>query len=57
MIPMVNLSKTALLVIDITNMSCHENCEKWGITFSKIRKMVPKLKRFIKQFREIARDK
>lgn len=45
---------TALLVIDIINSCCHENYEKpqWGIRFSKIRRMVPKLERFIARYKQ-----
>lgn len=44
---------TALVVIDIVNSCCHEQCEnpEWKITFSKIREMVPKLNNFIETFR------
>jgi len=44
---------TALVVIDIVNGCCHEDCEDAndGITFSKIRDMVPKLMHFIDEFR------
>ncbi len=50
----MNKRNTALLVIDVVNGCCHKNCEelKWGITFSKIRKMVPKLKNFIGEYRK-----
>lgn len=44
---------TALIVIDIVNGCCHEDCEDTdrGITFSKIREMVPELGTFISEFR------
>lgn len=47
-------SKTALLVIDPVNSCAHKNCEtpELNIHFSKIRKMLPKLNKFIKQYRE-----
>ena len=47
-------SKTALLVIDITNGCASPRCEikKWGITFKKIRKMVPSLVAFIKTWKK-----
>ncbi len=50
----MNSSNTALLVIDIVNGCCHKKCEepKWGINFSKIREMVPELKRFIEEYRK-----
>lgn len=46
--------KNILLVIDIVNFCCSERCEtkKCGITFSKIRKMVPKLVKFIEKYRQ-----
>jgi len=50
----MNKNNTALLVIDVVNSCAHEECEtpEWGITFSKIRKMIPKLNNFIEEFRE-----
>jgi len=44
---------TALVVIDIVNSCCHEKCEtpEWNISYSKIREMVPKLDKFIEEFR------
>ena len=50
----MNSDNTALLVIDIVNRCCHKKCEKpeWGITFSKIRQMVPKLDKFIGEYRK-----
>jgi len=50
-----NLQNTRLLVIDIVNDCCSEKCERkqWGITFKKIRKMVPKLKDFIAKYKKI----
>lgn len=49
------ISKTALLVVDVVNSCCHEKCEikKWGVTFKKIRKMVPRLEKFISKYREM----
>jgi nicotinamidase-related amidase len=48
------MGKTALLVIDVINSCCHERCEtpEYGITFSKIRKMVPVLKDFIQEYQK-----
>ncbi len=45
---------TALVVIDPINSCAHEKCEtpEWGIHFSKIRKMLPKLNRFIEDYRK-----
>lgn len=50
----MNSRNTALLVIDVVNGCCHKDCEepKWGIAFSKIRKMVPRLKSFIELYRK-----
>tara|TARA_Y100000034_G_C6907867_1_gene421892 strand:- start:5387 stop:6001 length:615 start_codon:yes stop_codon:yes gene_type:complete len=47
------IKETALLVVDITNFSCHPRCEikKWNISFNKIRKMVPDLKKFISKYK------
>lgn len=49
-------SNAALLVIDVINSCAHEKCEieKWNIRFSKIRKMVPELVKFISLYRENA---
>jgi len=50
----MNASNMALLVIDVINSCASEQCEwsELGITFSKIRKMVPKLSNFIDLFRQ-----
>jgi nicotinamidase-related amidase len=44
---------TVLVVIDAVNSCCHEKCEtpEWNISFSKIREMIPKLDKFIEEFR------
>lgn len=49
----MSASNTALVVIDIVNGCCHEDCEdaERGIRFSKIRDMVQNLERFIEEFR------
>src|SRR3989344_2050114 len=49
----IKIKETALLVIDVTNAWAHPKFEikKWGITFGKIRKMVPKLQKFIKDYK------
>lgn len=49
----MNKDNTALLIIDIVNGCCHPDCEnsEYGITFTKIRKMIPKLDSFIGDFR------
>ena len=45
--------KSALIVIDVVNSCCHSDCERkdYGITFSKIRDMIPRLNDFIEEFR------
>jgi nicotinamidase-related amidase len=50
----INSQNTALIVIDAVNGCCHKNCEdiERGITFSKIREMIPQLNNFIEKFRE-----
>ena len=52
--PKMNKSNTALMVIDVVNGCAHEKCEdpEINVCFSKIRKMVPKLNKFIKTYRE-----
>ncbi|MBI4441687.1 cysteine hydrolase [Candidatus Woesearchaeota archaeon] len=49
----IKIGKTALIVIDIVNSCCHKRCEikRYGITFNKIRQMVPRLRRFIEEYR------
>lgn len=49
----MNSKNTALVIIDIVNGCCHEDCEdlQKGIAFSNIRKMVPRLNDFIGEFR------
>jgi nicotinamidase-related amidase len=49
----IKIKNTALLVIDVINQCCHPKYEikKWNITFNKIRKMVPALRKFIPQYR------
>lgn len=51
----IEISKTALLVIDVINSCAHPKCEikKWGITFKKIRRIIPKLKAFIEKYRSL----
>lgn len=48
------IEETALLVIDIVNMCCHPKyeVEAHGITFKKVRRMVPLLERFIDNYRK-----
>ena len=51
--PKIKIKETALLVIDVTNAWTHPTCEikKGNVTFGKIRKMVPKLQQFIKEYK------
>lgn len=44
---------TVLLVVDVINSCCLPDFEipKWNITFNKIRKMVPKLEKFISKYK------
>ena len=43
----------ALVVVDIVNSVCSKECERpeWGITFGKIREMVPRLDKFVSSYR------
>lgn len=54
--PFVKMNKenTALLVIDVINSCANEKCEipEWDIHFSKIREMVPRLEKFIEEYRQ-----
>ena len=49
----IKIKETALLVIDVINSCCHKNCEieKWGKSFNKIRRILPKLKKFIANYK------
>lgn len=49
----MDAGNTALIVIDPVNGCCHEDCEEEGrgITYRKVREMMPKLDRFIGEFR------
>lgn len=49
----MNKNNTALLVIDPVNSCAHENCEtpEWNIHFTKIRQMLPKLNKFLREYR------
>jgi nicotinamidase-related amidase len=55
----MNSKNTALIVIDPVNNCCHKDCEdrEIGITFSKIREVVPRLDKFIDEFREKIKGK
>ncbi|MFZ2193724.1 MAG: isochorismatase family cysteine hydrolase [Candidatus Moraniibacteriota bacterium] len=50
----MNSENTALLIIDVVNSCCHENSEdpEIGICYSKIRKMIPRLAKFIDIFKK-----
>ncbi|MCI5108456.1 MAG: cysteine hydrolase [Candidatus Pacebacteria bacterium] len=50
----MNKDNTALVIIDVVNGCANQECEspEYGITFSKIREMVPSLKEFIDTFRK-----
>ncbi|MDD5639183.1 MAG: cysteine hydrolase family protein [Candidatus Pacebacteria bacterium] len=50
----MNKENTALLIIDVVNNCCHESSEtpEYGIHFTKIRKMIPKLTKFVDEFRK-----
>lgn len=52
--PKMNKNNTALLVIDPINSCAHENCEspEYGICFTKIRQMIPKLNNFVDEYRQ-----
>ena len=45
----MNKKNTALLVIDVINLCCHE---KYDDGLTKIQKMVPRLVKFIKKYKE-----
>lgn len=51
--PKIKIKETVLLVIDIVNDCCHPKCEikEWNVSFDKIRKMIPNLKKFISRYR------
>ncbi|MFZ2663863.1 MAG: cysteine hydrolase [Patescibacteria group bacterium] len=50
----MNPNNTALMVIDPVNSCANEKCEssELGISFSKIREMLPKLNEFAKEYRK-----
>lgn len=50
----IRIEDTVLLVVDVINSCCHQRCEikKWGISFSKIREMVPRLNSFIAKYKK-----
>lgn len=52
--PTINVKETALIIIDVINACCHSGCETKGksISFKKIRRMIPKLEKFIAKYRE-----
>lgn len=51
--PKITSKNSALLVVDVVNSCASEKNEtkQYGITFSKIRNMIPKLEKFIQKFR------
>ena len=51
----MNSNNTALFIIDVINSCAHEKCEipEWNIYFSKIRAMIPKLEKFIEEYRKV----
>lgn len=53
----IRFKNSALLVIDVINACCSPKCESKEpkITFTKIRKMVPRLVSFIKKYKEISK--
>ena len=54
----INKKNTALLVIDIINMCCSPKCEdvEYELTYKKIRRMVPKLDKFVESYAEFESD-
>jgi len=54
----LKLDNCALVVVDIINHCCHSRTEvkEWGLTYKKIRKMVPELKRFISKYKKISKQ-
>ncbi len=48
----IKMKDTALLVIDVINSCSHPKCEPSGLSFKKIRKMIPKLSEFIDKYRK-----
>lgn len=57
--PSLTKSNHALIVVDVINSCAHKDFERtnWGITFKNIRKMVPKLKLFIEDYKKQTRGK
>ena len=43
-----------LIVIDVVNFCAHPNFEikKWGLTFNKVRRMIPRLVKFIRAYKQ-----
>lgn len=52
----MNLSNSALIIIDVVNLCASKKCETKSITFSKIRRMIPALKSFTKKYRNIVNN-
>lgn len=53
----IDLDNSMLVVIDVINSCCDKKCEikKWNISFKKIRQMIPKLKKFIENYKELTK--
>ena len=51
----MTINNTALVIIDVINSCAHEKYElpKVHIKFTKIRKMIPKLEKFIERYRKV----
>lgn len=51
-------SNTILMVVDIINSCADQKCElpQYKVTFSKIRKMIPKLNQFIDKYRSVSNN-
>ncbi|MCD4694501.1 cysteine hydrolase [bacterium] len=54
----LKFNNSVLIVIDIINHCCHPKSEvkEWGLTYRKIRKMVPELKRFISKYKKTSKQ-
>lgn len=52
----MNSFNTALIIVDVVNSCASKKCETGNITFSKIRKMMPALKSFLKKYRNLVNN-
>lgn len=52
-----NLENSVLIIIDVINSCCSEKCEikKWDISYKNIRKMIPRLEKFIINYKAITK--